>query len=154
MSNCDRGIGPLPRLALALLAALPAACAAFDAPPARPANPFAGTWANPDKRQIAFRDDTVMIAPPNQPPLPLAPEYCEGKFRFAYGRRSRDALLRLAPRQPDLSRRLAAQLVQPEYEIAELACGDGGTIYVLLAERDLLAIHRDRDIAAIERLTR
>jgi hypothetical protein len=79
---------------------------------------------------------------------------CEGNFRFAYVNKSRDALLALTPQQPDLQRRIAAQLQRPDYPVAELACGDGGTTYVLLAERDVLAIYRDRDIAGIERLSR
>jgi hypothetical protein len=136
---------------LALAAALPAGCAFFEPPPS---NPFAGAWANPDRRQIAFRDDTLVVNPPNEPPTALGAASCDGKFRFAYGQKSRDALLALTPRQPDLRRRIAAQLIKPDYPVAELACGSGGTTYVLLAERDLLAIHRDGDIAAIERLTR
>ena len=134
-----------------LLAALPAACAA---PPPPPANPFAGAWATAERQQIAFRDDTVVINPTNAPPTALGAAACDGKFRFTYERKSRDALLGLTPRQPDLRRQLAAQLVGPEYRVAELACGDGGTTYVLLGERELLAIHRDSDIAAVERLSR
>jgi len=139
-------------LALALVAVLPAACAAPQ-PPA-PANPFAGAWATAARQQIAFRDDTIVINPANAPPTALGAAACDGKFRFTYERKSRDALLALTPRQPDLQRRLAAQLAGPEYRVAELACGDGGTSYVLLGERELLAIHRDRDIAALERLSR
>ena len=44
--------------------------------------------------------------------------------------------------------------MQPDYPVAELSCGEGGSTYVLLGERDLVAIHRDRDIAGIERLSR
>jgi hypothetical protein len=139
-------------LALALAATLPAACAGIE--PLSSANPFAGAWTNAERRQIAFRDNTVILNPPDQPPTPLSAATCGGQFRFAYSRRSRDALVALTPRQADLQRRLAAQLVQPEYQVAELSCGDGGTTYVLLSERDLLAIHRDQDIAGLQRLTR
>jgi hypothetical protein len=148
----ERSAGRLGLLAGALAALLPAACAIVEPPP--PANPFTGAWANPERRQIAFRDDTVVITPANQPPTPLSAAACDGKFRFSYGRKSRDALLTLTPHQPDVRRRIAAQLLRPDYPTAELTCGDGGTTYVLLAERDLLAIHHDRDIAGIERLTR
>ena len=86
--------------------------------------------------------------PPGSPPTPLGAAVCEGRFRFGYNRKSREALLALTPQQPNLRRRLAAQLPGPEYHVAELTCGDGGTTYVLLGERDLLAIHHDRDIAA------
>ena len=58
------------------------------------------------------------------------------------------------PQQPELRQRLSAQLTGPEYSVAELTCGDGGTTYVLLGNRDLLAIHHDREIANIERLSR
>jgi hypothetical protein len=138
------------RQAVLLAALLPAACAA----PAPPANPFVGAWNTPERQQIAFRDDTVVMTPPGTPPTPLNAAVCDGRFRFAYERKSREALLAAAPQQPELRRRLAAQLPGPEYRVAELTCGDGGTTYVLLGEHDLLAIHHDRDIAAFERLSR
>lgn len=131
-----------------------AACAAIQPPPVQPANAFSGAWTTAERRQIAFRDDTVVFNPPDQPPTALGAETCAGQFRFAYGQRSREALLALTPRQPDLRRRIAAQLERPDYPVAELSCGDGGTTYVLLSERDLLAIHRDRDVAGIQRLSR
>lgn len=147
----DTGRPQFIRLIMLVFAAvLPAACATV----APPANPFVGAWANAERRQIAFREDTVVITPANAPATPLGAASCEGNFRFAYVNKSRDALLALTPQQPDLQRRLAAQLQRPDYPVAELACGDGGTTYVLLAERDVLAIYRDRDIAGIERLTR
>jgi hypothetical protein len=142
------------RVVVALAALLPAACAGPLAPPRPPANPFVGAWNTAERQQIAFRDDTVVMSPPDAPPTPLSVAVCEGRFRFGYDRKSRDALLALTSRQPELRPRLAAQLAGPEYRVAELTCGDGGTTYVLLGERDLLAIHRDRDIAAIERLSR
>jgi len=141
------------RLAVTFAALLPAACVG-PTPPPGPANPFVGAWNTAERQQIAFRDDTVVMNPPGTPPTPLSAGVCEGRFRFGYDRRSREALLAMTARQPELSRRLAAQLVGPEYNVAELTCGDGGTTYVLLGERDLLAIHRDRDIAAVERLSR
>jgi hypothetical protein len=145
-------IGCRPFVILALAAALSAACSGPQ--PARPANPFAGAWTTAENRQIAFRDETVVIDPPDAPPTPLSAAACDGKFRFAYDRRSRDALLALTPQQPDLGRRLAAQLAAPEYRVAELTCGGGGTTYVMLGERELIAIHRDGDIAGLQRLSR
>jgi len=51
-----------------------------------------------------------------------------------------------------------AGLSQPVWDkldrMAELACGEGDSTYVLLDDRDLVVIHRDRDIAGIERLSR
>jgi hypothetical protein len=141
-------------IAVAFAALLPAACVGPTPPPRPPANPFVGAWSTAERQQIAFRDDTVVMSPPGTPPTPLSAGVCEGRFRFGYDRRSREALLAMTARQPELRRRLATQLVGPEYNVAELTCGDGGTTYVLLGERDLLAIHRDRDIAAVERLSR
>jgi hypothetical protein len=139
-------------LALALAALFPAACAGPAALP--PANPFVGAWNTAERQQIAFRNDTIVMSQPGAPPTPLDAGVCEGRFRFGYGQRSREALLALTARQPDLHRRLETQLTGPEYRVAELSCGDGGTTYVLLGERDLLAIHRDSDIAALARLSR
>ncbi len=136
-------------MALALVAALPA-CAV----PQRPASPFAGDWATPEHQQIAFRDDTVVIHSSEAPPTPMSAASCDGLFRFGYQQKSREVLIGLAPRQPDLTKRLAALLVRPDYAVVDVTCGEGASTYVLLDDRDLLAIHRDRDIAGIERLTR
>src|SRR3954451_2202080 len=141
------------RVAAVLAALVPSACVG-PAPPPPSANPFVGTWNTAERHQIAFRDDTVVMAPPGSPATALGAAVCEGRFRFSYNRKSREALLALTPQQAELRRRLAAQLPGPDYHIAELTCGDGGTTYVLLGERDLLAIHHDRDIAAFERLSR
>jgi hypothetical protein len=141
----------LPRLALlAFVAALPIGCAAPQPPP----NPVAGAWTTADRQQIAFRDDTIVIRPPDAQPTTMGAESCAGAFRFSYGRKSREALIGLTSRQPDLTGRLASLLVRPDYAVAELACDEGNSTYVLLDERDLVVIHRDRDIAGIERLSR
>jgi hypothetical protein len=140
------------RLALlALAAVLPAACAGLEQPPA---NPFVGAWATAERQQIAFRDTTIVVSPPDGAPTPMGADACSGAFRFSYGRQSREALLGLTPQQPDLKKKLANLLVQPDYPVAELACGAGGSTYVLLGERELVAIHRDHDIAGVERLSR
>ena len=141
----------MPRTAvLALAALLPAACVG----PEPAGGPFAGTWSNAERHQVMFRDSTVVQQPAGGPPTALSAATCDGKFRFGYARRSRDALLALAPRQPDLRNRLAQMLVRPDYAVAELGCGEGGTTYVLLDERNLVAIHRDADVAGVEQLSR
>lgn len=135
---------------LALMAILPAACVT----PAQPQNPFLGAWSTAERSQIAFRDDTVVINPPDAPPTAMSPQSCPGAFQFRYGRKTRDALLALAIQQPDVTRRLGSLLTQPEYPVAELRCDQGDNTYVLLNDRDLVAIYRDNDIAGIEQLSR
>jgi hypothetical protein len=137
---------------LALAALLPAACAAPRIAP--PANPFAGGWTTPERQQIVFRDGTVLIQPDNAAPTPLSAASCDGRFSFGYARKSRADLLTLAPTQPDVTGKLAELLARPDYPVAEAVCGGGATTYVLLDERDLVAIHRDADVAGIERLSR
>jgi hypothetical protein len=137
-------------LVVSLAAALPAACVAPD----MPGNQFAGTWTTAERHQIAFRDNTVVVNPADAKPMAMAPESCGGAFRFGYGHQSREALLGLMPHQRELRGRLAGMLLQPDYAVAELACGEGASTYVLLDDRDLVVIHRDLDIAGIERLSR
>jgi hypothetical protein len=137
-------------LALALAAALPAACAV----PEPPRNPFVGAWMTPEHNQVAFRDDTVVLNLPGGPPTAMSRQTCTRAFRFGYASRSRDALIGLAPRQPDLRRKLTALLLQPDYQVAELGCDEGDTTYVLLGDHELVAIYRDHDIAGLDRLSR
>ena len=141
------------RLALAAFAAtLPAAC--VTPPPAPPKNPFLGAWSTAESSQIAFRDDTVVIHPPGEPPTAMSPQSCPQGFQFRYGQQTREALLGLAAGQPDLTGRLGAILVKPEYPVAELRCDQGANTYVLLDDRGLVAIYRDQGIAGIEQLSR
>lgn len=144
---------PLRRLlAIALIALPPAACTI--APPPQPVSPFAGAWSTAERQQIAFRDDTVVLNPPGGKPTPLGAETCDGRFRFSYARQNRETLLALVGRQADLRRRLTDMLDRPDYPVAEVSCGEGGTTYVMLSEKDLVAIHRAIDIAGIERWSR
>lgn len=135
-----------------LLAALASACAMVRPPP--PANPFVGVWSTGEKQQIAFRNETVVMTAPGEGPTPLSAATCDGTFRFGYSREPRGSLVGLALRQPDLQRQLADQLNRPDYAVAEVTCGEGGTVYVLLDDHTVLAIHRDRDVIGVERLTR
>jgi len=131
-------------------ALLPAACAA---PP--PANPFLGAWATPERNEITFRDATIVVNPSGAVrPIEMNPQECAGRFRFGYSRKSREALAALMPQQPDLQAKLGSLLQKAEYPVAELGCDQGSNIYVLLDERDLVAIYRDGDIASVERLSR
>jgi len=72
--------------------------------------------------------------------------------RFGYARRSRDALIALAPEQPDLRSRSPCCWCGP-ISVAELGCGDGGTpmcCSTTQPDRD----PRDADVAGIEQLSR
>lgn len=139
---------------LAVAASLPAACVSPSSEPARPANPFFGAWTSGERDQIAFRDNTVVQSPPGGPATALGPESCGGKFGFSYSRKSRDALLATVGRQLDLRQRLTGLLPQSEYPVAELRCEEGNSTYVLVNERDLVAIYQDGDIAALQHLSR
>jgi hypothetical protein len=49
---------------------------------------------------------------------------------------------------------LSDELAEQSYPVAELDCDKGDQTYVLLNDHQLLAIYRDGDIGAIERLAR
>lgn len=154
----ERSISPHRRQSLRLAAslfaaALPLACALPPAAP-RVANPFLGTWASGAHTSITFHPDTVLQNPPHGPPQAFGKATCDGIFHFRYTTRSRTALTGLVPRQPGLQKRLSQLLAQPRYRVAELTCAQGDQTYVLLGRAELVAIYRDGDIGAIERLVR
>ena len=143
----------LSRLALlALVAALPIGCAA----PPTPASPFIGTWTTAEHDQITFRDDTVVITPTGAQPTTMGAEDCNGAFHLLlWPHEPPGAEQALAPHQPDLQRQAGERSwCSRTIRSPSVTCDQGGTTYVLLDDRDLLAIHRDRDVAGIERLSR
>jgi hypothetical protein len=132
----------------ALIAALPLGCATETA------NPFAGTWATRDNDRISFREDTVVVSPSRGQSTVMSRASCPKDFRFGYSTQSREALTQLVPGQADLRRKLAGLLVQPEYRVAQMNCDRGFNTYVLLDDRDVVAIYRDGDIAGLDRFSR
>ncbi len=130
------------------------ALASCVGPPAPPPNPLLGTWANADNHTITIRPDTVVLNQPNGRSAALGGDVCGGNFSFAYASESSRALSELLPRQPDLSQNLSALLVAPTYPVARLHCDRGDQTYVLLNDNQMVAIYRDGDIGAIERLAR
>lgn len=136
-----------------IVAAAPLACAGPEAG-RQMHNPFVGTWATADNDLIAIRQDTIVQSGPQGNGTALDKAACGGTFSFTYGSRSRQALTALLPRQPGLRRKLSDLLVAPAYPVAELDCDRGDQTYVLLNDRQLVAIYRDGDIGAIERLAR
>jgi hypothetical protein len=133
-------------------AAIVAACAAPQAPP--PANPFVGTWATRDDDTVTIRQDTVVENQPNGQNIPLDNSTCNASFSFGYGVRDRTALIGLLSRQPNLEQNLSDLLQAQSYSVAVLRCDKGDHTYVLIDDRELLAIYRDGDIGVIQRLVR
>ena len=78
ISSADASQQTRLRIAVILAALLPVACVGPAPPP--PANPFVGAWNTPERHQIAFRDDTVVMAPPGSPPTPLGAAVAKGDF--------------------------------------------------------------------------
>ena len=139
-------------VALLILAGSPLACVVPEAAPSR--NPFVGTWATTDNDSVTIRQDTIVQTQPDGQSTALDKNTCPGLFRFVYDTQSRQALTELIPRQPDLRKKLSDLLVEPSYPVARLDCDKGDQTYVLLNDRQLVAIYRDGDIGAIDRLAR
>jgi hypothetical protein len=140
-------------LPMVMLGAFPPACAG-PSPPSPSRNSFIGTWATVDNNSVTIRQDTVIQTQPDGRTIALDPTTCQGVFRFGYDTKSREALTDLVSRQPGLRRKLSEMLVEPSYPVARLDCDRGDQTYVLLNDGELLAIYRDGDIGAIERLAR
>jgi hypothetical protein len=117
-------------------------------------NPFLGTWATADNDSVTIRQDTIVQTQPDGHSVALDKDTCRGMFRFAYDTKSRQTLTDLIARQPELRRKLSELLVEPSYPTARLDCDRGDQTYVLLNDRQLVAIYRDGDIGAIDRLAR
>jgi hypothetical protein len=133
---------------------LAAGLLACATPPSPPVNPFLGTWSTANNDSVTIRQDTVVQTEPDGRTTALDAKTCRGVFQFGYTTKSRQALTDLIPRQPDLRRKLAELLAAASYPVVELDCDRGDQTYVLLNDRQLVAIYRDGDIGAIERLAR
>ncbi len=139
-------------MAALIIAAILLACTL--SPPSQMENPFLGTWVTAEDASIIIRHDTIVQNQPDGQSTALDKNVCRGVFRFAYGTKTRQALTDLVPRQPELRHRLSDLLVEPSYPTAELDCDRGDQTYVLLNDRQLVAIYRDGAIGAIDRLAR
>ena len=134
-----------------VLAAMPLACVA---PEPSVQNPFLGTWATAENDSVTIRQDTIVQTQPDGRSTALDKEACRGVFRFSYDTKSSQALTDLIARQPEVRKKLSELLVEPSYQVARLDCDRGDQTYVLLNDRQLVAIYRDGDIGAIDRLAR
>ena len=142
---------PFPRaFPIAALSAL-AACAA---PQPQVQNLFIGSWVTAENDAITIRADTVVVNQPNGQRAALDSSVCNGVFSFTYATWNSQTLAALLPRQPGLGKSLSDLLVAPTYPVAQLRCGHGDQTYILLSDSQLVAIYRDGDIGAIERLAR
>jgi hypothetical protein len=139
------------RLAVALFALLPAACGLFDR---TPANPLIGTWTTADNNKVAFQPDAIIVTADKGNPTTMGKSECNGVYALAYGRMATAPLKQLFPSQADLNAQLKQLLVAPDYPVAEMTCDRGGTTYLMLDDRQLLAIYRDGSVGGIERMTR
>jgi hypothetical protein len=140
------------RVGILTTAAVLAACTL--SPPPAAEDPFIGTWVTADNASITIRADTVVQHSPDGQSTELDQSACRGVFRFSYSTKTRQALTGLVPRQPELRQKLSDVLVEPSYKVAELDCDRGDQTYVLLNDRQLVAIYRDGDIGAIDHLAR
>jgi hypothetical protein len=134
-----------------VLAAVPLACVA---PEPSVQNPFLGTWTTADNDSVTIRQDTIVQTQPDGRSTALDKESCRGVFRFSYDTKNSQALTDLIARQPEVRKKLSELLVEPSYPVARLDCDRGDQTYVLLNDRQLVAIYRDGDIGAIDRLAR
>src|ERR1700737_2299044 len=139
-------------VALLVLAGSALACGVPE--PAPPRNPFVGTWATADNDSVTIRQDTIVQTQPDGHSTALDQNSCRSLFRFGYDTQSRQALTDLIPRQPDLRKKLSDLLVNHSSPVVRLDCDRGDQTYVLLNDRQLVAIYRDGDIGAIDRLVR
>lgn len=142
----------LARPVLILFALLPAACADFAFGPTP--NPFIGAWTTTDHNKVSFNETTIELTSPDGKPTPITAAECGGGFHFIYGRMTRESIASLAAGQPDVDQKLTGLLGKPVYPVAELTCDRGTSTYVMLDDRDLVAVYRDRDVVGLDRMTR
>lgn len=136
---------------LAVLTPLLLACCVPGAPPP---NPIIGNWTTPDHNQITLRDDAVIITPDKGKPQTLGPGDCAGVYKLQYGRMMTASLQQSFPTQPDLQSKLKQLLTRPEYPVADVTCDRGGTTYLMLDERRMIAVYRDSGVGGLETYSR
>lgn len=140
------------RLVAILSGLLPAACAWF--PGMQPANPLIGTWSTPDHNQVTFQPDAVVVTPDKGQPATMSQADCNGVYKLVYGRMGTVPLEQAFATQADLQGKLRQLLLQPDYPVADVTCDRGGTTYLLLDDRQMIAIYRDAGVGGIEHLSR
>jgi hypothetical protein len=140
------------RLLAVLAGLLPTACAFFSPQP--PASPLIGNWTTPDNNRVTFRPDAVVVTPDKGQPTTMSAGECNGVYKLVYGRMETAPLQQAFAAQADLKAKLKQMLDKPEYPVADVTCDQGGTTYLLLDDRQVLAIYRDAGVGGVEHLTR
>ena len=135
-----------------LLGTVLAGACAF--PGDRPPSPLIGNWSTQEHNQVTFRDDTVVITPDKGKPMTMGPGECNGLYKLQYGRMMTASLQQSFPSQPDLQSKLKQLLNQPEYPVADVTCDHGGTTYMMLDDRRMIAVYRDSGVGGVEAYSR
>jgi hypothetical protein len=139
---------------LAALATLLATSCSFLPFQQQSASPLFGTWATADHNKVTFRADAVVVAPDKGQVTTLGPGDCNGVYKLLYGRMDTAALRRSFSAQADLQAKLKQLLTKPEYLVADVTCDQGGTTYLMLDDRQMLAVYRDAGVGGVEALSR
>jgi len=142
------------RRLIALAPLLATACAFLPFPNEPPASPLLGNWATDDHNQVTFRTDAVVLTPDKGQAMTMDAANCNGNYKLRYGRMNTTDLEQAFPSQPDLQGRLKQILVKPEYPVADVTCDQGGTTYLMLDERRMLAVYRDSGVGGLEAYSR
>jgi len=117
-------------------------------------NPLIGTWATPDRNQVTFRGNDVVLTPDKGAATTMGPGDCNGVYKLQYGRMMTGSLEQSFPSQPDLQSKLKQLLTKPEYPVADVTCDRGGTTYLMLDERRMIAVYRDAGVGGVESYSR
>ena len=119
-----------------------------------PPSPLIGTWSTADHNQVTFRPDAVTVIPDKGNPTTLGKADCNGNYKLAYGRMQTAPLQQAFATQADLTAKLKQLLLQPDYPVADVTCDKGGTTYLMLDDRQMIAVYRDAGVGGLEHLTR
>ncbi len=119
-----------------------------------PVSPLVGNWTTQDHNQVSLREGAVIVTPDKGQATTMGPGDCNGVYKLQYGVMDTSALERSFPSQPDFSSKLRQLLVKPEYQVADVTCDQGGTTYLLLDDRQMLAVYRDSGVGGTEAYSR
>jgi hypothetical protein len=140
------------RFLVALAALLPTACAFLEPPGS--SNPLVGSWATADRNRVTFSDNAVVVTPDKGAAMTMGPGDCNNRYKLVYGRMMTASLEQSFPSQPDLQSKLKQLLVRPDYPVVDVTCDQGGTTYLMLDDRRMIAVYRDTGVGGLESYSR